>query len=105
MWRVVDPNSADALHPGMVTAYSVRQKLAKQLKIDLEDHEKIHICSDTPLVLADLDESKMQTMVDELESEGDCDTKVKRLGEYLAKISLAGGYSVPLRFIVMQRVP
>ncbi len=33
----------------------------------------------------------------------DCDTKVKQLGDYLAKITLAGGYVVPLHFRVERR--
>ncbi len=103
----MDPNSVDALHPGEVTAKNLRQKLSKQLKIDMEEDEPIHICSDTPLVHSELNENKIQTIVDEFEpgSGVECTMRIKRLGEYLAKISLKGGYSVPLKFVVLQRVP
>lgn len=33
----------------------------------------------------------------------DCDTKVKQLGDYLAKITLAGGFVAPLKFRVERR--
>ena len=105
IWRVVDPNSTDALHPGIVTAFNLRSKLSNQLKIDLDEQEAVHICSDAPLVLSESNENKIQSMVDEFQPEGKCETKIKRLGEYVAKISLAGGYSVPLKFAVVQRIP
>ena len=105
MWRVVDPNTADGLHPGLVNASNIREKLGKQLKIDLDENESVHIISETPMIHVDLDENKEQALVEEFETEGDCNKEVRRLGEYLAKISLAGGYAVPLKFQVLQRVP
>ena len=33
----------------------------------------------------------------------DCDSKVKQLGDYVAKITLAGEYVVPLKFTVQRR--
>ncbi|KAL3940388.1 MAG: hypothetical protein SGBAC_005064 [Bacillariaceae sp.] len=105
LWRVVDPNTIDALHPGHVNTSNIREKLGKQLKIDLGENDSLHICSDTPMIHAEIDENKQQALVDELETEGDCDKEVRRLGEYLAKISLPGGYAVPLKFQVLQRVP
>eukprot|EP00980_Cylindrotheca_fusiformis_P006358 scaffold1356_cov123-Cylindrotheca_fusiformis.AAC.39 len=105
LWRVVDPNTTDVLHPGVVNAENLREKLGKQLKIDLEPSEKLHIYSDTPLLHSELDENKQQTLVDSFTTDGECDIEIKRLGEYLAKISLPGGYSVPLKFQVLQRVP
>lgn len=103
----MDPNSIDALHPGVVTAKNIRQKLSKQLKIDLEDDEPIHICSETPLVHNEMNDSTIQTMVDEFvtSTAPECPMTVKRLGEYIAKISIGGGYSIPLKFVVLQRVP
>jgi hypothetical protein len=95
----------DALHPGIVTALNIRQKLSKQLKIDLEPHETIHIHPLNSLSHAELDNIKVQSMVDEFEPEGKCETKIKRLGDYLAKISLDGGHSVPLRFVAQPRLP
>jgi len=88
-----------------VTALNIRQKLSKQLKIDLEPHESIHIHPLDALSHAELDNSKVQSLVDEFVPEGKCEIKIKRLGEYLAKISLNGGHSVPLRFVVQQRLP
>lgn len=103
---MVDPNSVDALHPGEVNAKNLRQKLSKQLKIDLEDDESIHICSETPIVHNEMNDSKVQTMVDEFVTTGaECHLIIKRLGEYIAKVSIRGGYSVPLKFVVLQRVP
>lgn len=105
LWRVVDPNTTDALHPGHVNASNIREKLGKQLKIDLDERESLHIYSDTPMIHAELDENKQQTLMEEFETEGDCDKEIRRLGEYLAKISLPGGYAVPLKLQVLQRVP
>lgn len=102
---MVDPNTADALHPGKVNASNLREKLSKQLKIDLDASGELHIYSDTPFALSELADSKLQSMVDEFEPEGACEAEIKRLGEYLAKIGLPGGYSVPLKFQVLQRVP
>ena len=89
----------------MVTAASLRQKLSKQLKIDLEAHEPIHIYPVNNLSHAEMDDDRVQNLVDDFQPEGKCETKLKKLGDYLAKISLDGGYSVPLRFVVQQRLP
>ena len=109
MWRVVDPNSVDSLHPGYVTACNLRHKLSKQLRIDLDStKEPLHIYSDEPIQFDELNDDKIQTMVDEFEippGMPHCQTKINRLGTYLAKISLEGGYSVPLKFVVQPRVP
>jgi len=105
IWRAVDPNTTDALHPGMVTSQNLREKLSKQLKIDLEGHETIHIHSGTPIVNTERSENEVQSLIDEFEPEGECGIEIKQLGNYLAKISLAGGYSVPLQFTVVQRLP
>mmetsp|Transcript_134194 Transcript_134194/g.199663 ORF Transcript_134194/g.199663 Transcript_134194/m.199663 type:complete len:231 (-) Transcript_134194:40-732(-) len=105
IYRVVDPNSVDTLHPGIVTARNIREKLSKQLKIDLDPEEPVHILSEEPMDLSELDD-KLQSMVDEFEgADSECQIKVRRLGTYLARIGLAGGYSIPLTFNVQQRVP
>lgn len=129
IWRTVDPNSTDTLHPGVVTAENVRLKLSKQLKIDLDDSEPIHILRNmtadstsdenrgaaeasnstttNPLNFAELDDAKIQLMADELVpatgASGKCSIQINRLGEYLAVIGLRGGYAVPLRVLVRQR--
>jgi hypothetical protein len=121
----VDPNSTDTLHPGVVTTDNIRQKLSKQLKIDLDESEPIHILKNAsneenqgiasassatttnPLNFAELDDAKIQAMADELvpvmDASGKCSIQINRLGEYLAVIGLKGGYAVPLRVLVRQR--
>lgn len=121
----MDPNSTDTLHPGVVTTDNIRQKLSKQLKIDLDESEPIHILRNTtsnesgptstaatatttsPLNFAELDDAKIQAMADELvpvtDASGKCSIQINRLGEYLAVIGLKGGYAVPLRVLVRQR--
>ena len=94
-----------ALHPGMVTVAHIRDKLSKQLKIALEPHEMVHIHPLHTLSHEELDYDHVQRMVEEFEPEGECQTQIKRLGEYVAKISLDGGHSAALRFVVLQRLP
>lgn len=141
IWRTVDPNSSteDVLHPGIVTSENLRQKLSKQLKIDLDVEaiggESIHIyhnvssnkaeekdavtaaaaagttMTTNPINFSELDDTKIQTMVDDFIPENkskdknanECSVRINRLGDYLAVIGLNGGYNVPLRFIVRQR--
>ena len=107
------------MHPGVVTAQNLKDKISKQLKIDLDDSEHVHIfrssgdadssadesiTTASTLNFAELDEVKIQTMADEFTvTENPCTVKINRLGEYLAVIGLKGGYSVPLRFLVRQR--
>ena len=96
--------------------------------IDLDDSEPIHILrnkaddniskenqsaveasnnSTNPLNFAELDDTKIQIMADELvpltDPSGKCSVQINRLGEYLAVIGLRGGYAVPLRVLVRQR--
>lgn len=89
----------------MVTAWNLRQKLSKQLKIQLQGHETIHIHPLNVLSHSELDNDKVQNLVDEFQPEGTCEVKIKRVGDYVAKITLEGGFSVPLRFVVQQRLP
>jgi len=145
--RNVDPNLPTVCHPGHVSAKNLRDKLSKQHKIYLEDHETIHILHE-PIVgleekedyelmqlISDMDEGNVavegsigeggdsakdsgeteQPDGDEVlaadgtgiagvhEGPKDCDIKVKQLGGYLAKITLAGGYVCPLKFRVERR--
>ena len=128
IWRnvdvvnVVDVNKMEnaPIYPGFVDHKNVRDKLSKQLKIDLEDHEKVQI-RPTPVSfgLMDDDETLMESLMDEmdpLEEEGqdqgqgqngkkggECQVKLKALGEYLVKIHLRGGHSVGLRLNVVRR--
>lgn len=140
--RNVDPNVPTMCHPGHVSAKNIRDKLSKQLKIDLEDHETIHIRNEPIVGIEEMDEKEVMQIImnmdgtttekDSTEGEGgdsteeessasteataaaaetssstdetkDCDTKAKQLGDYLAKITLAGGYVVPLHFRIERR--
>jgi hypothetical protein len=104
IWRVVDRNT-QALHPGKVNAWNVRQKLSVQLNIDLEDHETLHIHSKTPLFHSELDEKKMEVILDEIDTAEACGIGIKKLGDYVAMITLTGGHVVPLRIAVLPKMP
>ena len=144
--RNVDPNMPMMCHPGHVNAMNLREKLSMQLKIDLEEHEKIHIRNEPVVGLEEKGEAELMKLLDELMDGGggkegpaktvvivpgggtpnvaedqssgvgevdgvdtgedgakDCDVKVKHLGDYVAKITLRGGYVVPLKFTVVRR--
>ncbi|KAL9179482.1 hypothetical protein ACHAXT_008772 [Thalassiosira profunda] len=169
--RNVDPNMPTQTHPGHVTARNLRDKLSKQLKIDLDDppHETIRIRNETIVGMDEYDDEMLMKLLREMDeedvvpataeaSEGDevveakeagdgddasepkeaadsgeeaetgdtvagetegfnlselseedlaelkdCDTKVKQVGDYVAKITLRGGYVVPLKFHVLRR--
>lgn len=97
----MDPNTND-VHPGMVDEKAVRAKLSKQLKIDLEPHEKVHL-RPIPLVDPDVTGEELEALMEEVATEEACKVQIKALGLYLAKISLAGGYTVPLKVEVLKR--
>ena len=140
--RNVDPNMPVMCHPGHVEARNLREKLSRQLKIDLEDHERILIRNEPVVGLEEKGEAELMQLLEEMEggvgggkvvpakkggegatveggggadvavAEGvdvggddakDCDAKVKQLGDYVAKITLRGGYVVPLKFSVVRR--
>lgn len=140
--RNVDLNAPTICHPGHVSAANLREKLSKQLKIDLEEHETIRILNEPQVGLEEMEEEELMKLIggidggekakavdsagddteggtadgegDEVPSVGDdidngvdrnkdCDTKVKQLGDYVAKITLAGGFEVPLKFRVERR--
>lgn len=96
----------NAITPGKVDANIVRKKLSKQLKIDLEPHEIVHLRTE-PLVASstsELTEEDMEAMMKEMgDVETPCTADIRHLGEYLARISLKGGYSIPLRVEVVKR--
>jgi ribosomal protein L9 len=148
--RNVDPNMPVMCHPGHVEANNLREKLSRQLKIDLEDHERIHIRNEPVVGLDEKGEAELMQLLEEMDLGGggvipakkvgegvaageggggtdaeadpasggivaegvdvvggddakDCDAKVKQLGDYVAKITLRGGYVVPLKFSVVRR--
>jgi hypothetical protein len=101
----VDKNSPDgrAIAPGTVHHKHVREKLSKQLRIDLFRREKVHLRLE-PVVHSVMTEKDMETYMDEL---GDpnlpCEANLRYLGEYLARITLRGGYKIPLKIEVVKR--
>ena len=102
IYRNIDPTTK-MTNPGMVDAVSIRKKLSKQLMIDLEPHEKVHLRSE-PLLVTELSEEEVEEMMANMgDKDTKCETKVRELGEYLARISLDGGYTVPLRVEVLKR--
>lgn len=125
MTRNVDLNTPTMCHPGHVSAKHLRQKLSKQLKIDLEPHESIHIMDEPVVGLEEMDEKELIDLIMSMDEEGDkpgpnsnmtveeatkegvglndCNTQLKYLGDYVAKITLAGGYVVPLKFRIERR--
>ena len=87
----------------MVDAKAVRDKLSKQLLIDLED-ETVHVQPTSLLVGYDnLEEDEQQRALDDIPTDEPCQTQIRELGEFLAKITLAGGHTVPLRINVLKR--
>jgi len=88
----------------MVDAKAVRRKLSKQLKIDLEPHEKIHLRKEPVISHAELTELDMKTMMEDMgDPQEPCKVEIRQLGEFLARISLRGGYSIPLKVEILKR--
>ena len=86
----------------MVDEKAVRAKLSRQLKIDLESHEKVHL-RPVPIVDQDVTAEELDEVLKEIETEEKCKVQIRALGTYVAKISLAGGYTVPLKVEVLKR--
>jgi ribosomal protein L9 len=101
MRRNIDPRTR-AIYPNMVDAKALRDKLSKQLKIDLDDTEQIHIRPE-PIVLDALSDEEIVTMLNEIDTSSPCKIQLRQLGSYVAKISLQGGYSVALKFMIDKR--
>ena len=112
IWRNVDINSSmgggagTPIHPGVVNQKHVREKFAKQLKIDLEDFEKVQIYPEL-VSHSELDEEgttdDVLAKMEPLKEGEECKVELKTVGEYLVKIHLKGDYSVPLRLAVVKR--
>ena len=102
MYRRVEPGTESSLSPGMVDAVALRKKLSKQLKIDLDHWEKLHIRED-PLEGDELSNQELlQQIVDDMDTKTKCTVEIRKLGDYVACISLAGRYSVPLKFTIIR---
>lgn len=97
--------SSGRIYPGKVTAINVKSKLARQLKIVLEDHEKI-ILHPEKINLSEVGDDFESLVSDQslsLEDIPSCATEVTQLGDYYAKICLKGGFVVPLHVQVLKR--
>ena len=106
IWRNVEDVNSSRIHPGVVVHGNIREKLSKQLLIDLEDHEVIQLSPDTVSHIELEDEGVMKKTLKsfpDLEEGQDCQVQIRKLGEYVAKIHLNGGFSVGLRVNVLKR--
>lgn len=99
MHRRVDPES-QKLSPGKVTAQMLRSKISKQLRIDLDDHETIHLLEDT-VMFDDTTPAMLLAKVEALDVTEPCQREVRQVGDYVARVTLAGGYAVPLKWTVV----
>jgi hypothetical protein len=103
IWRNVDP-STNTVHPGWVDHTNVREKLSKQLMIDLDEHEKVTLRPTPVTSHAELTDEEIENMIGEIEEDDEGqNVQIRQLGDFIAKISLAGGYSVPLKFSILKR--
>ena len=94
IWRHVDPVT-ESVAPGLVNARNVKSKLSKQLKIDVEPHEKIHLSAISSTELPPDDSFGS--------AEEDCKSEIRQLGSYWARITLGGGHAVYVRTLVLKR--
>ncbi len=102
IWRRVDPEKPDAVHPGLVNAKNVRDKLSKQLLIDLNRKEKVHLRLE-PLP-DDIQYEELDELLEELgDVDTPCEVAIRSLGDYVARISLKGPHYVPLKFTVLKK--
>jgi ribosomal protein L9 len=164
--RNVDTNEPIMCHPGHVNAINLRDKLSKQLKIELDKNEAIHIRNEPVIGIEEKTEVELMVMLSEMDNanailgtydgvntvviededveekrgqvvdlnapaveeqgfteemttsitnvgyvinstpllvKSDCSAQVKQLGDYVAKITLKGGFVIPLKFSVLRR--
>jgi ribosomal protein L9 len=106
IWRNVDAET-NQVFPGMVDAKAARKKLSKQLKIDLEPHESIHLIPEPVESISDLSDEAIENLVAErladITKDQPCSAQIRQLGDFLARISLSGGHTVPLRMEILKR--
>jgi hypothetical protein len=97
----------NTIKPGMVDAKAIRRKLNKQLRIRLEPYEKVHIHKESvnfdETTDKELNELVMNTELYGIDREKSCNNQIKMLGQYVARISLRGGYNIPLKFEIIKR--
>ena len=111
IWRTVDSATGtdfNTIKPGMVDSKAVRQKLNKQLRINLEPHERVHIHKEQ-VDYNEMTSTQLSEMVmkDELfgveDRDKTCTIQIKSLGVYVARVCLRGGYNIPLKLEVLKR--
>jgi hypothetical protein len=93
-------SESQKLSPGKVTAQMLRSKISKQLKIELEDHETIHLLEDT-VMFEDNTPAMLLAKVEAMDVSEPCKLEIRQVGDYVARITLAGGYAVPLKWCVV----
>jgi hypothetical protein len=101
---MIDPTTRST-HPGMVDAAAVRAKFAKQLRIDLEENETIHLSTET-ISSYDRDWRKpgyLEEIMETMSTDEPCTVQIRQLGFYVAKITLKGGFVVPLVVQILKR--
>lgn len=111
IWRNVDTSTGtdfNTIHPGMVDALAVRRKLNKQLRIQLEPHERVHVYKEQieheEITDNDLNDIIMNDELFGVENrERTSSTQIKQLGQYVARICLRGGFNIPLKFEILKR--
>jgi methionine aminopeptidase len=87
----------------MVDEKAVRQKLYRQLKIELESHEQLHIMEKPIDSKRKLSDEAVEALAKKIDTSAPCQVQLRQLGKFVAKITLSGGYTVPLRFEVLKR--
>jgi hypothetical protein len=91
----------------MVDAKALRQKLDKQLRIRLEPYEHVHVNKEPvdhyEMTEKQLDELVANTELFGTDHEKACTNQIIVLGQYVARISLRGGYNIPLKFEILKR--
>jgi hypothetical protein len=92
----------------MVDAKAIRRKLNKQLRIQLEPHERVHVHKEqvehdemTPKELSEMVMNDALFGVEDREKS--CTNQIKTLGQYFARICVRGGFNIPLKFEVLKR--
>jgi hypothetical protein len=85
-----------------VIAKNIKSKLNKHLRIELQPHESVHLFPQM-IRFKDLNEKRAQEAIATIDVTKKCDVEFMQTGEFLACITLSGGYRVPLKFEVKQR--
>ena len=102
IWRHVDPDTG-VVYPGMVDEKALREKLYRQLKIELESHEQLHIMEKPVDAHERLTDEDIAILMTKIETSAPCRVQLRQLGHFVAKITLHGGYTLPLKFVVLKR--